>query len=308
MYLYIMGRGRSGSTILDILLGNSGQIESVGELLFGLSRADHAPCSCGASMSECSFWRRVRSRLEGEGITWDEACGMLDRGAGGLWRIWRAGQTDPAVMRKALITKALARAIGRTAGRPHLVDSGKSPTQGLLLLWHLPEARVIHLLRDPRAMLQSYVWRVRSRSNLSPSQLQISARRAPLFLASTAMEWTVVNLLCDLMAKAFASRVLRVRFEDLCAEPAVELERIGRAFGLDLRDLADLAQKATSREPLAVGHNIGGNHLRYSETVRFDPGGGRRELALPRWLAVVNLLLCGPLMWRYGYRLGSGGA
>ena len=92
MYIYITGRGHSGSTILDILLGNSSQIASVGELLAGLSRADQGACSCGATMSDCGFWREVRSRAEAEGITWDEVCGIADLGAAALWRVWRAGR------------------------------------------------------------------------------------------------------------------------------------------------------------------------------------------------------------------------
>ena len=61
MYLYIMGRGHSGSTILDILLGNSTRIESVGELLSGLSRADHQMCSCGVMVPDCATRASVAS-------------------------------------------------------------------------------------------------------------------------------------------------------------------------------------------------------------------------------------------------------
>ena len=55
-----------------------------------------------------------------------------------------------------------------------------------------------------------------------------------------------------------------------------------------------------------VGHNIGGNQLRHADAVRFDPGGARARPPLPRWLEAIIILLCGPLMWRYGYRLGGG--
>jgi hypothetical protein len=96
--------------------------------------------------------------------------------------------------------------------------------------------------------------------------------------------------------------VVRVRFEDLCAQPARELDRIGRSLGLDL---ADVGNRAAAKEPLVVGHNIGGNQLRHGETVRFDPGGGRARPPLPRWLEAVTVLLCGPLMRSYGYRLGG---
>ena len=306
MYLYIMGRGRSGSTIFDILLGNSSQIESVGELAFGLSHADQDPCSCGAALADCPFWHQVRERLEAEGIAWSEARGLLDRGAGGLWRAWRASRTDPGMLRKAQVTEALARTITTIADKPHLLDSGKSPAHGLLVLRHLPDARVIHLVRDPRTMLESYLWRVGRQSDLNPRQLSIARRNAALFLVKTAIDWTLVNLFCDLMARAYRDRVVRVRFEDLCTRPGAELDRVGRAFGLDLADLAGLARKAASREPLEVGHNIGGNRLRRADAIRFDPGGGRHGLSLPHWLTAATLLLCGPLMWRYGYRLRDG--
>ena len=62
---------------------------------------------------------------------------------------------------------------------------------------------------------------------------------------------------------------------------------------------------ANDRQPLAVGHNVGGNHLRHAGEVRFDPGGGQRKLSLPAWLTAVVTVVCGPLMWRYGYALRS---
>jgi hypothetical protein len=197
--------------------------------------------------------------------------------------------------RRADVVRALARAITASAGKPHLLDSSKTPTHGLLLLRHLPESRLIHLVRDPRYVLRSYVWQLRHEEYLA-------GRNRPLFLASQAATWTVVHLVCDLLARAYKGRVIRVRFEDLCAQPASELDRIGRAFGLDL---ADVSSKAAAQEPLVVGHNVAGNRVRHADTVRLDPGGGEARPPVPRWLAAVITLLCGSLMWRYGYRLGG---
>jgi Sulfotransferase family len=302
MYLYIIGRGHSGSTILDILLGNSSQIESVGQLLSGMSHANREVCSCGAAMPECPFWRETRTWVEAEGIGWDEACRIEDLGAAGLWRVWYAGSADLSMARRARVVRALARAITASAGKPHLLDSSKTPTHGLLLLRHVPEARLIHLVRDPRYVLRSYVWQLRHEECTGIRLYRLAGGNGALFLASVAATWTVVNLVCDLMARAYQGRVVRVRFEDLCAQPASELDRIGRAFGLDL---ADVSSKAARQEPLVVGHNVAGNRVRHADTVRFDPGGGQGRPPVPRWLAAVIILLCGPLMWRYGYRLGG---
>ena len=299
MYIYIMGRGRSGSTILDILLGNSSEIESVGELLFGLSLVDREACSCGATVSDCVFWREVRSRVEAEGIAWEEACNV-DMRAADVWRVWRAGDADPEMARRVRITRALTRGITTVAGKPHLVDAGKSPGHGLLLLRCLPETRVIHLVRDPRQVLQRNLWRVRTGSHLGSRQIALARRSALLFLTWEAAKWTVVNLISDLMGRAFPDRVVRVRFEDMCSRPSDELDRIGRTFGLDL---TDLISKAQGHEPLVIGHTLSGNRLRHAGTVRFDSGGGRPQPPLPRWLEALAILLCGPMMWRYGYRL-----
>jgi hypothetical protein len=114
---------------------------------------------------------------------------------------------------------------------------------------------------------------------------------------------TLYLLVSDLKGRAYADRVVRVRFEDLCTQPDVELDRIGRTFGLDL---TELRSKAEGREPLVIGCPLSGNRLRHGGTVKFDPGGGCPRPPLPRWLEVVTIVLCGPLMWRYGYRFSGG--
>src|SRR5688572_27137486 len=44
MYIYIVGRPHSGSTILDIVLGNSSNIEGIGQLVSGMGKP-HDRCA-----------------------------------------------------------------------------------------------------------------------------------------------------------------------------------------------------------------------------------------------------------------------
>ena len=72
--VYIMGYGRSGSTVLDTVLGNVDGVESVGELA-NVARSGwrgEEPCACGRLARDCSFWSSVRRR-------WEERGGDLDR-------------------------------------------------------------------------------------------------------------------------------------------------------------------------------------------------------------------------------------
>ena len=308
MYLYIMGRGYSGSTILDILLGGSTRIESVGELISGLSQIDRAVCSCGAPIPECPFWREVRRRTEAEGVDWDEACrtsGMQRRASSLLWRAWRARRDDPDEKRLARITAALQRAITATAGKEHLLDSSKTPARALFLLRHLPEARIIHLVRDPRSVMQSYLWRLEPGNVgfLLYGRRRSWGRVVPLALASGI--WTVGNLMCELIARLHPGRVVRVRYEDLRARPEAVLVELGRSFDLDLDDVVGRLERG---ESFPVGHNLGGNRIRQEGAVRFDPGKTSRRADPPRWLKALTVLLCWPLMLRYGYPLAGSGS
>ena len=64
--IYIMGAGRSGSTVLDTVLGNHPDIVSVGELAnlhrFGWTNGEY--CACGLRGNTCGFWSAVRGQWE----------------------------------------------------------------------------------------------------------------------------------------------------------------------------------------------------------------------------------------------------
>ena len=64
--VYIVGAGRSGSTVLDTILGNHPEVESVGELCNLVRSAWFGPeyCACGQRGSICPFWSQVRTDWE----------------------------------------------------------------------------------------------------------------------------------------------------------------------------------------------------------------------------------------------------
>lgn len=134
MFLYVMSRPHSGSTILDILLGNTGAVAGVGQLVSDMGKPDN-PCACGATIRDCLFWREVRARVEAEGVAWAEAVALSVGQAhvGRFWRTLRAASDDPGMLRLAAVTAAVERAVAGASGRPHVLDSSKEPTRALFL-------------------------------------------------------------------------------------------------------------------------------------------------------------------------------
>ena len=96
MYLYVMGRGHSGSTILDILVGGSASVESLGELTSGLKHYETGGhCACGALVRECPFWDEVRRRFEAQGFDWIAFCRASRRQTSvGRWLGTRLARAD----------------------------------------------------------------------------------------------------------------------------------------------------------------------------------------------------------------------
>ena len=303
-----MGRGHSGSTILDVILGNSAAVESVGELVSGLGReVESEICACGTPMRDCPYWEAARRIFAADtGEDWHEAARTLVRHAHirNLPRTLFA-RSDSAEMRRLADTSiAFERAIARATGKEHMVDSSKEPTRGLMLLRFCPEARVIHLVRDPRRLMASNYWRYKDwngyvrflrRTYNMPRRLVLP------FMLLEVVAWVVGNLIAEIACRMAPERALKIRYEDLCEAPAAELGRIAQAFDLPLDDAI---AKVTAGEPLAIGHNVGGNQIRTEGAVTFAPGKGH-EHAMPRWLELATVACCWPLMLAYGYSLRS---
>ena len=64
--IYIAGSGRSGSTLLDIILGNLPGAFSCGELsnIVRLKIKEQEYCSCKKSVGSCSLWSEVYDKWE----------------------------------------------------------------------------------------------------------------------------------------------------------------------------------------------------------------------------------------------------
>lgn len=299
--VYIMGRGHSGSTVLDAMLGNAEEIESVGELVSGIDRFE-ALCSCKVLFRDCEFWNRVREVFEQRAnLTWDSGIIPIKRQAHikHFVKTLLMRKSSAATQELIRLNRELIEAISDASGKSCIVDSSKEVTRALMLLRALSDTRTIHLLRNPEGIIASDLHRINQGTGFKFLRRVYYGRHlSPLFVALSSTNWVVGNLLAEFIHLLFSHQVLRVRYEDLCQQPRQELERI--AYFIDC-DLESVICAIESSQSMLIGHNIGGNHMRMAGEFVFDPRAGSKR-PLPWPYKLLTRFIAWPLMLVYGYR------
>lgn len=303
--LYVAGMPRSGSTLTDLMLDGLPGHMAVGELYY-LWR-DALPhdglCACGAVFSRCPFWTEVGERAFGGWGAVDDARvralqdsvdrtsripAILGLGGGPAFR------ADLAAYRDVLVP--LYRAVAEVSRRPVVVDSSKRPSLAFVLR-ATPGVRmtVAHVMRDPRGVAHSFGKHVA----LPPGATR-EARMPRSTNLKVSRRWVTVNLLVTLLS-AWGVEVVRVRYEDLVRDPALQLDRIVRAEG---RTPDSAGYAFLGPEGLAVGetHVVAGGRIRLgggTMALRLDDG-WRTEM--PAWRRRVVGALTSLARLGYGYR------
>ena len=302
--LYIGGWGRSGSTILDRVLGQVPGVVSLGEVreLWQRGWVENRPCGCGAPFADCPFWTEVGRRAFGGWSSLDR--GEVLRLRYSLDRPWAIpvllGRRSARVFGKRLarytsILDSLYRAIHEVSGAQLIVDSSKLPSHALLLR-RLPrlDLRMVHLVRDSRGVVFSWKKRVVNRVTSGPPQYM---EKYETFSASA--RYLLYN---GLTAAAGWKRIpyLRVRYEDFIAQPRRTLQAILWHGGIEPAG-ADLSFLHDGEVALAPNHTVDGNPVRFSVgPVRLrEDDEWRREMSSRDRFWVTTLT--SPMLRSYGY-------
>lgn len=304
--LFVMGYGRSGSTFLDILLGNASAVTGVGALgHYWTWLEEGRPCACGRPLPECPFWGDVAEahldRLPHDDLgRWREVQEAVESRSR-LPRLLAGRLPGELLDRYRKATRALLEEIGARADGAALVDSSgsgaRSTGRAYALARHAhADVRVVHLVRDGRAVAWSSL-----RGPGSPERPELRLPR-PVTALRVGASWTLANLLCEWQARRLGpDRVLRLRYEDLATDPAGELQRLGGFSGLDLDDLAG---KVEADAPLEVGHHVAGNRLRFRDEIRLRPDFSWEQEMPASYRGALTAELW-PLLLRYGYLRGE---
>lgn len=306
--LVVGGIGRSGSTLLDRLLGQLPGHVSVGELgvrLWDRSLTRDWPCGCGQPFRSCPFWTEVGERAFGG---WD-AIDLPE-----VIRLQRAvNQTQKVPMLLAprivpgfsatldrylgYLTKVYA-AIRDVSGARVVVDSSKAPSVPYMLR-HAEEldVTIAHVVRDPRGV--AYSW-----TKQKPNRAELGGDGKPAFMPTikprkVARRWMTINGMITALPRVGVP-VIRLRYEDVVTRPGEELARVAQRLGEDV-DPDELSFIRSTEVELQEAHTASGNPNRFDSgwvPLRLDEA-WRDELPADSRRTVE--LITAPLRRVYGY-------
>jgi hypothetical protein len=309
--VYIGGYSRSGSTLVDRMLGQIPGVVSTGELAYiwthGLQQ--NRLCGCGSRFFDCSFWASVGREAFGG---WDavDADQMLElehrvnrhRFVPFLLRPRLRPEFERDLHEYAEVLSVLFRAIHAVTGSRMIVDSTIDPAYGFVLR-HVPDLdlRLVHLVRDSRGTSHSWTRKVRRSDRVD--DIVYMRRFHP---ALTAVRWTAYHSLVALLEHV-SEPACTVRYEDVVASPRHEIERIARAVDLPIDATRDLGFIGDGEVHLGTNHTVAGNRMRlYCGALPLQVDDDwRRGLSSSHQRAVT--LASWPLLRQYGYLGPEGG-
>ena len=251
--LYIAGVGRSGSTLLERMLGAVPGSVNAGELnaIFSRVAPQDQRCGCGEPFSRCPFWTAVGTEAFGG---WAQVTARMSYLQPRLVRQRHVPRLVTGVAaapyRRELdeyldAHHRLYEAIAAVSGAEVIVDASKSTAQ-LFALRRIGalDLRVINLVRDSRGVANSW-----NKAGIVKPQSKDGADMGTYAPHRLAVLWAALQLECAVL-RAAAPYSARVRYEDLVARPRPTLERALSEVGL----AAGRAEHWTTSERAASPH------------------------------------------------------
>lgn len=260
MIVYIMGAGRSGTTALDILLGNQESCFSMGEIrkLF-----DEQGTAIGRDADDTvAFWHRVYA--------------AIPQNARDAYLHQRFSRREyhlrlvQAFLQSKFLRSGL-RDYGATwhrvfdlvrsySGKRILIDSSKYPGRAMMLEATLDDTAIVYIVRARSEVVRSF----RKRHVEQPEKSVLAAN----------LYYCLNRIACSTVFLLSRRKKVRIDFQDLQVAPQDTIKTI--CSRLDIPCNQQALDDVANRKPIPTGHLFDGNRLRLNSQVVIGREAGQR--------------------------------
>lgn len=251
--IYIAGRGRSGSTLLEQKLAHHFNCFPVGEArLWPLQIKNNAGCSCGAELPKCKVWSNltIKSSKISASTTYSlHDFIKLSKKTNYRWFF----KKNRYILKREFNGEArrlfdFYTKVVEVVNYNCIIDSSKNPFYGLILSLNPNiEVCVIHLIRDPRAVW--YSWK--RQKNRSQDILLYSTR---MNIIKSSFYWLFSNFFSEILGNSPNIKYTAIRYEDFVEYPDLFYQNKFKQF-FSLND-------AKLKDNKIGYHTISGNPIR----------------------------------------------
>ncbi len=302
--IYILSNGRSGSTVLDLMLGSFPHLWTLGEAqLLPLEVNFNAVCGSGERIKESVFWKDVLSSIQFEdqlsSISHFRKSHPHGSHTGAVIRLNQlvslftekvSVETQKKIesygkLNEDFFRKTIAHA--EQCGFAHcidwIVDASKDPYR-LMWLQHsnLFDIKVIHLVKRPSAFVYS---------TAKHAKKGVDSRMVGRMTVRWIVENWIMTQVCERCVPL--QNLYTLQYESLVQNPTESLTLIGEKFGINLQGYT------TNQFREYVNYGVSGNKSRWeNKTVHLDERW--REQMPTSYVKFVNWCTQ-KLATRYGY-------
>ena len=308
--IYLASIGRSGSTLLESMLGAHSQIQTMGELHIWpheIEAGGVRPCSCGKFVEQCTFWSEMQRRVDPLMQPSPRLHFFREKhNAGRTLRISRLGsfktgsRVDEREKREIEAYSRNNYAIFKTflelmkeqmnETPAWIVDASKDPYR---LLWlhrsGLFNIKVVHLVKNPNAFIYSVT------KHLLQEHSGFNLHKRMYYTARQSVAWIIQNALFSKIAANHldASNYMLIKYETLASYPKSTFEAVCNLIGCPYEE------NAVDDFRLGSVHTIAGNPMRYEKRgIVLDE---KWKTRLPQSSKTLASLLTAVNKSRYGY-------
>lgn len=305
--LYIAGSGRSGSTLLERILGQTDEMVSIGELrhIWLLNKTDL--CGCGEAINVCPFWVDVFKEAFGgiEKVDFDELKALrrqVDR-IRYLPQMLYPSLTNSHFKERFerygnIIHEIYATLAQKFPGKV-IIDSSKDISSLFLAsTFSDVDLYILNLVRDSRGVAYSWHRRQKLRPEITDRKVYMRTHRP----SKIAWEWTYRNFFVQATKKRVKGYTL-VKYEDFITEPQKTIQKVLDLVEIKQSDLHFISKNTVSLTKM--NHTVSGNPIRFKN--------GETALKLDQeWVSQMSFgdkllvtLLTWPYLVKYHYPINA---